>query len=316
MRSRVLLIACVFTLLASAQAPPSYASKVTIFDLKTRSARTVWSSDTVVEAPNWSRDGKHLLINTGGRLYRLAVDVEGAHPEPLTLDPQYRCNNDHDYSPDGRRIAFSASTPGARGSRVYIANADGSNVTRIVEKSPSYFHGWSPDGQSVAIVAQRDGHYNLFRVPAAGGEEQRLTSKPVYDDGPDYSPDGRWIYFNSDRSGSWDVWRMPATGAGAGDQFAQRVTADEMEDWFPHPSPNGKLLLIFSFPHGVTGHNARMPGVELRLMKMPGKKLKPARPETLLTFFGGQGTINVNSWSPDSRRFAFVVYEPRPAVAR
>jgi Tol biopolymer transport system component len=174
--------------------------------------------------------------------------------------------------------------------------------------APSYFHGWSPDAKWLAFVGQRDGKFTLFRVPAAGGPEERLTSKG-YDDGPEYSPGGKWIYFNSNRNGGWDIWRIPADGGGPDDAKAERVTSDDVEDWFPHFSPNGKWMLIFGFPHGTTNHNDKMDGVVLRLMPAPGDKLKPAHPEELVKFFGGQGTINVNSWSPDSKKFAYVVYE-------
>ena len=290
---------------------PRHSSKVTIYDLKTKAMKTIYEAKEVFEAPNWSRDGKFLLVNSGGRLGRIPVDgPEAGKLELLTaLDPALRCNNDHDISKDGKLIAISASTATSRGSQVYVANADGSGARMVDATVPSYFHGWSPDGKYLAIVGQRNGVYNLFRVPVEGGPEERLTSKPPYDDGPDYSPDGKWIYFNSQRSGNWDIWRMPAEGAGPDDEKAEQVTKDDLEDWFPHPSPDGKHLLMFSFPKGVKTHNDRMAGVQLRIMPMPGAKLKAEAPKVVATFFGGQGTINVNSWSPDSKKFAFVVYE-------
>ena len=294
------------------QARPRYRSKISIFDLKDKSVRTVYQADDVWEAPNWSHDGKYLLSNSRGRLFRILVDGTG-QPEAINLDQSLRCNNDHDYSPDGKSIAISCSSPSSRQSQVYVAGADGSNSKLLVSPAPSYFHGWSPDGKYLAFVGQRNGHFNLFRVPVGGGDEQPLTGKPAYDDGPDYSRDGKWIYFNSNRSGKWAIWRMPADGAGPGDAKAEQVTNDELEDWFPHPSPDGKWLLMFSFPKGTAGHNDRLDGVELRIMPMPGKKLKPANPQVLTRFFGGQGTINVDSWSPDSKRFAFVIYVPLPA---
>jgi TolB protein len=290
--------------------PHTYRSKISIYNLKDHSVRTLYQADGVWEAPNWSRDGKHLLANSGGKLYRVPVDGAEAKPEPVALDPSLRCNNDHDYSPDGQWIALSASSHASRQSQVYVAAADGSNPRLVVSAVPSYFHGWSPDGKWVAFVGERNGHFNLFRAPSSGGEEQRLTSKPAYDDGPDYSPDGTWIYFNSNRSGGWAVWRMPAEGAGPDDAGAQQVTTGDREDWFPHPSPDGKHLLIFSFPKGTAGHDDRIDGVELRMIPLPGKKIKHVQPESLFKFFGGQGTINVNSWAPDSKRFAFVIYEP------
>ena len=288
---------------------PQYRSKITIYDFATKATRTVHETDGVTEAPNWSRDGKYLLVNTGGDLYRLPVG--GGKLEKIELEgPGYRANNDHDLSRDGKKLAFSASSAASRQSQVYVADADGKNVKLLTPAAPSYFHGWSPDGQWLAFVGQRGGKYELFRVPVGGGPEERLTSKGAYDDGPEYSPDGKWIYFNSNRSGGWDLWRIPAAGGGARDALAERITSDDGEDWFPHISPDGKKMVFLSFPKGTEGHNGKMPGMTLRLLPQPGKKIKAAKPATLLTFFGGQGTINVNSWSPDSRQFAFVIYEP------
>ena len=304
--------------LPPAQAHPSsrFRSKVTVYDLASRSTRVVYQADQVIEAPNWSRDGTFLLVNTEGNLYRLALrGPEQGKLAQIDIGPGgYRCNNDHDLSADGEWLAFSASGPSSPQSQVYVSKGDGSKARLLTPAAPSYFHGWSPDGKWLAFVGQRHSRFQLYRVPATGGAEERLTSVGVYDDGPEYTPDGNWIYFNSNRSGSWRIWRMPADGAGPGDSAAEQVTSDEWEDWFPHFSPNGKQMLVFSFPKGTTTHNDRMEGVALRLMPAPGKKLKPAKLETLLHFYGGQGTINVNSWSPDSRQFAFVAYEPLPAA--
>ena len=294
---------------------PHYRSKITIYDLATHSTRVVYQADQVIEAPNWSRDGKFLLINTEGHLYRLPLQSAGEpKPEQIDLGPGgYMCNNDHDLSRDGNWLAFSASSPTSHQSQVYLSKADGSGVRLMTPDAPSYFHGWSPDGKWLAFVGQRGGAFHLYRVSTAGGAERQLTSQGTYDDGTEYTPDGKWIYFNSNRSGSWRVWRMPAEGAGPGDAKAEHITSDDWEDWFPHFSPDGKHMLVFSFPKGTTTHNDRMDGVVLRLMPAPGDKLASAKLEILLRFFGGQGTINVNSWSPDSRQFAFVVYEPLPA---
>jgi Tol biopolymer transport system component len=302
----------VFSNVRLTQPPPPYRSKVTIYDLDTRRGFVLYQADQVIEAPNWSRGGKFLLVNTGGNLYRLPVSGE-AKLEKIDLgEGGYRANNDHDLTRDGKMLAFSASSASSRGSQVYLANADGSGAKLMTPASPSYFHGWSPDGKWLAFVGQRNGKFELFRVAAAGGEEQRLTSAGGYDDGPEYTPDGKWIYFNSNRSGGWDIWRMPPDGAGPDDKKAERVTSDELEDWFPHISPDGKQMLVFSFPKGTANHNDKMAGVVLRIAPLPGAKLTEPKFRVLTTFFGGQGTINVNSWAPDSKRFAYVVYEPLP----
>jgi TolB protein len=293
----------------ASQPRPSYRSTIVIHDLARNTSKVLHEADGVWEAPNWSRDGRHLLVNSGGRLYRVLVDGS-TPPELLALDPSIRANNDHDYSPDGARLAISASSPESRQSQIYVANSDGSNHRLVVTATPSYFHGWSPDGQHLAFVANRDRkQFDLYRVPAGGGEEQRLTFDPGADDGPDYSPDGKWIYFNSNRGGGWNIWRMPSDGAGPDDARAQRVTDDALEDWFPHPSPDGKLLLFLSFPAGTTGHDERAARVQLRTIPAPGDRIAAAVPKTVAEITGGQGTINVNSWSPDSTRFAYVTYQ-------
>jgi TolB protein len=298
-----------FPLLSQQAAVPIKKSFVSVYQLKDKSTAVIYTAEGVVEAPNWSPDGKHLLLNTRGELYLLpAGTASSAQLQKLDTGPATRCNNDKGFSPNGKLLAFSARGAAA-GSQVYTMPIGGGAPKLIVSETPSYFHGFSPDGKWMAIVSQRSGNFDLFRVPANGGAQERLTSDTGYDDGPDYSPDGKWIYFNSNRSGSWDIWRMPSDGAGANDARAEQVTNDAMEDWFPHCSPDGKWLVFLSFPKGTAGHNDHTE-VQLRMIALPGNRLKHANPRELTHFFGGQGTINVNSWAPDSSKFAFVRYEP------
>jgi Tol biopolymer transport system component len=291
---------------------PNYLSHITVYDLPSRSSRVIHSGEGVIEAPNWSRDGRFLLVNTRGDLFRLPLGAARPALEKLALGSGgYVCNNDHDLSADGRLLAFSASSPASPKSQVFVSDANGQNVRLVTPKAPSYFHGWSPDSRFLAFVAERgDGRYELYRVPAAGGPEERLTFAGGYDDGPEYAPDGRWIYFNSNRGGRWNLWRIPPDGAGPNDARAEQVTRDEPEDWFPHLSPDGRRIVFLSFPPGTEGHNDKMPGMQLRLIDAPGERASAERVEVLEVFYGGQGTINVNSWSPDSKQFAYVRYEP------
>jgi len=298
--------------------PTNVRSNITVYDLETKSVHVAYSADELWEAPNWSPDGEYLLANSGGAIYRFALDLKGeAKPEKIALDSGYDCNNDKGLSLDGKWLAFSAEHAPAQGSQVFVANADGTSPKLLTPNIPSYFHGWSPDGRWLAFVAERGGNFDIYRVSASGGPEERLTSSPGFDDGPDYSPDGKWIYINSDRSGGWDIWRFPAEGAGASDAKAERVTGDAQEDWFPHPSPDGKWLVMLSFPPGTKSHDFKT-AVALRMIPMPasGRPAQPPKDEDsiqiLTQFFGGQGSINVNSWSPDSKKFAFVSYELLP----
>jgi Tol biopolymer transport system component len=172
----------------------------------------------------------------------------------------------------------------------------------VTKQGPSYWHGWSPDGKTLAYCAERVGEYDIFSIPVEGGDETRLTNAPGLDDGPDYSPDGKYIFFNSERSGLMKIWRMNADGT---DQ--KQVTLDtEYADWFAHPSPDGKWLVFVSFDKSVKGHPENK-DVVLRIMPLGGGK-----PKVLTSLFGGQGTINVPSWSPDSTQAAFVSYRLLP----
>jgi Tol biopolymer transport system component len=83
----------------------------------------------------------------------------------------------------------------------------------------------------------------------------------------------------------------------------EQLTFDEYNNWFPHPSPDRKWAVILTYEKDVEGHPANK-DVMLRLIPYDGGK-----PETVVKLFGGQGTINVHSWSPDSKQFAFVSYE-------
>ena len=257
--------------------------------------RVVYHTLDHMEAPNWSRDGKFLLFNSTGKIYRLPV-TGGA---PTTIDTGFanHCNNDHGLSPDGETLAISDQSRGGK-SMIYTVPVAGGEPRILTPLAPSYWHGWSPDGSTIAYCAQRNEEFDIYTMPALGGEEKRLTMAKGLDDGPDYSPDGRFIYFNSDRTGTMQVWRMKTDGT-----QQEQVTSDDNNNWFPHPSPDGKWLVFLSYEKEVTGHPANQP-VRLRLMPIAGGPI-----QELARLFGGQGTINVPSWSPDSKQMAFVSYE-------
>ena len=292
----------VLAALAPLRAQPNMVvtSHIMIMSFDGSSRREIYAAPKLIEAPNWSPDGKYLLWNSQGKLW--TFQLSGREPQAVESGAIDRINNDHGISPDGRWFAISAG-------QIYILPASGGAPRQITGRKPSYFHGWSPDGKWLAYCAEREGNFDLYRISKDAGAEERLTSNPGYDDGPDYSPDGRWIYFNSDRSGTWDIWRIPADGAGPEDARAERVTSDEWEDWFPHPSPDGKWIVFLSFPKGTKGHPPNQQ-VLLRRIAAPGKKPETSQIETLEKLFGGQGTMNVNSWSPDSKQFAYITYTP------
>ena len=290
--------------LAPPGATPTLYSTLETVTVASTDRRVAYAAPEHFEAPNWSKDGTYLLFNREGRILRLGLTnlttfiMPVLPPTMVPTAPNLQCNNDHGISPDGNLLAISDSTAGDGQSRVYVVPIEGGTPKQITEKSPSYWHGWSPDGKTLAYTGQRDGDFDIYTAPVNGGPETRLTTAKGLDDGPEYSPDGTYIYFNSERSGSMQIWRMKPDGSAQ-----ERVTNDETNDWFPHISPDGKWMVFLAYEKGVNGHPA---GKDVQIMMM-GTADKQVH--VLAKLFGGQGTINVPSWSPDSKRVAFVSYE-------
>jgi len=258
--------------------------------------QVVYAARGRFEAPNWTPDGGSLLFNRNGHIER--ISAKGGKPETIDTGFADRCNNDHGISPDGKELAISDNSQEDHQSRVYLVPIGGGAPRKITQRSPSYWHGWSPDGKTLAFVGQRNGDFDIYSIPVAGGEETRLTTAKGLDDGPEYSPDGKYIYFNSERTGSMQLWRMKPDGS-----EQEQITSDEFNNWFPHISPDGKWMVFLTYDKSVSGHPENKE-VMLRLMSLENKKIT-----VLAKLFGGQGTINVPSWSPDSKRLAFVSYE-------
>jgi len=277
------------------QGEPVLESTLETIAIASKDRRVVHRARAHFEAPNWSRDGKALLFNQAGRLYQLPV--AGGEPQLLDTGFATRCNNDHGFSPDGSQLVISDQSQRDNKSLIYILPSGGGTPRLVTELGPSYWHGWSPDGKTLVYCAERNGNYDVYAISVDGGAETRLTTAEGLDDGPDYSPDGQYIYFNSVRTGLMQIWRMKTDGS-----EQTQITFDDYNNWFAHPSPDGKWLVILSYEKDVTGHPANK-DVMLRLMPTSGGEI-----QVLAKLFGGQGTINVPSWSPDSRQVAFVSY--------
>ncbi|MBY3622882.1 TolB family protein [Acinetobacter sp. CUI P1] len=273
-------------------------STLEIIDVQTGERTALRSFDYLIEAPNWTSDGNRLIYNSRGCLYSFDI----ATGESVLIDSGFatECNNDHVLSFDNTKIAISHHTKVDGKSRIYTLPMEGGEPVLVTPNAPSYLHGWSPNGAELAYCAERNGQYDIYTIPVDGGVEVQLTDSPGLDDGPEYSPDGRHIWFNSVRTGLMQVWRMNADGS-----EQTQLTFDGSNNWFPHVSPDGQTIAYLSYRKGDVdpGDHPANKDVEIRLMASTGGEYR-----TLVQLFGGQGTINVNSWSPDSKRLAFVSY--------
>jgi TolB protein len=220
-------------------------SHLETMDVETGDRKIVYSHPESIQAPNWTNDGKYLIYNHNGLLYRF--DLARKTPTVIESDFAKRNNNDHVISFDGTMLGICHQSEEDQGvSIVYVMPIDGGIPRRVTDKGPSYLHGWSPDGRHLVYTGRRDGEYDIYKIPVEGGEEIRLTTAKGLDDGPEYSPDGKYIYFNSARSGTMEIWRMKPDG-----NEQEQITHDELNNWFPHISPDGKWIVYLTPIHFI-----------------------------------------------------------------
>lgn len=271
-------------------------SNLEIMDIETGLRKVVWQSPASIQAPNWTPDGNYLIYNGEGLLYKF--DLRTGQPERINSGFAVNNNNDHVLSFDGKMLGISHHVAEEENrSIIFTMPADGGTPERITEEGPSYLHGWSPDGRYLIYTAERNGNYDIYKISVKEKKEIRLTDAPGLDDGSEYSPDGRYIYFNSVRTGTMQIWRMKPDGT---EQV--QLTFDAYNNWFPHISPDGRQIVFLSFMNDVRADDHPFyKHVYIRVMSSEG-----GTPVIKAYVYGGQGTINVPSWSPDSKKISFV----------
>lgn len=271
-------------------------SHLEVMEVETGNRSIVHSAKNSIQAPNWTVDGKSLIYNSDGLLYNFTLKSEKI--KLINTGFATNNNNDHVLSFNGKMLGISHhSIADDSKSIIYILPAKGGNPVRITQKGPSYLHGWSPDMTKLIFTGERNGKYDIYSVDIKTGMETRLTEAEGLDDGSEYPPDGKFIYFNSNRTGTMQIWRMAPDGSNQ-----EQLTFDGLNNWFPHISPDGKWIVFLSFPKEIpSGDHPFYQRVYLRMMPYPG-----GEPRVIAYLYGGQGTINVPSWSPDSKKIAFV----------
>jgi len=270
-----------------------------VMDIGTGLRKILYSSAHSIQAPNWTRDGKKLIYNSRGHLYHF--DLTTGIINPLNTGFAVNNNNDHVISFDGRLLGISHHNSDDGGvSTIYYLPVDGDSAPAAVTRpgaGDSYLHGWSPDNEEMVFTGNRNGRYNIYTVNIFTGKEKRLTDQVALDDGPEFSPDGRYIFFNSARTGKMKIWKMDPDG-----KNQTQLTFDKYNDWFPHVSPDQKWIVFLSFPGDIDpGDHPFYKHCLLRIMPYEG-----GQPRIICYLYGGQGTINVPSWSPDSKKISFV----------
>ncbi len=303
MRRILFLLALCAATAAWAQRPGAVISYLEIYDVEQGTHRVIAEFPYTIEAPNWTPDGRWLVFNRGGRLYRIAPG--GGVPEEIDTGDITQANNDHVISADGKWIGLSSNDPAVRGynSYVFVVPFEGGTPRKVTPLGPSYLHGISPDGKTLAYCAFRgpDQEQDVYVIPFKGGKETRLTDAPGLDDGPEFSPDGKYIWFNSVRTGRMQAWRMRANGR----EQTQMTFDTDMNSWFPHISPDGNKVVYLAYHDYEIDPGSHVANLNVQLRMIPATG---GEPQVLVEFFGGQGSLNVNSWSPDSRQFAYVSY--------
>lgn len=297
--SRHFILLLTLLLPVGTQAQPDVISILEVYDLETRERTEILRENRHFEAPNWSPGGDFFLINQAGSFYTVSMEGKKERFDTGSAD---RCNNDHGFSPDGTTLAFSnnleSGPDGWLTSCIYTVPAEGGEPSRVTDSIPSFWHGWSPNGDTLVYTALRGGQFDLYAIPTGGGEERQLTDAEGLDDGPEYAADGAHIFYNSMQSGRMEIWWMEPDGSNK-----RQLTDDSYSNWFAHPSPDGKYLVYISYLEDQGGDHPAMKDVALRLYDLTDGSIR-----TLCELTGGQGSLNVPSWSPDGKRFAFVNY--------
>jgi dipeptidyl aminopeptidase/acylaminoacyl peptidase len=137
------------------------------------------------------------------------------------------------------RLSFTAKVRGF--DRVMVLDLDGRRLSSLVDGPGNNYSGaWSPDGERLVFVSDRDGNKELYLVRWDGSEERRLTTSALNEDQPAWHPNGKSIVFS----------RESGAGGAESNIFSVTVATGEVRPLTKHSgrnitprwSPNGETI--------------------------------------------------------------------------
>lgn len=166
-------------------------------------------------------------------------DLHNLKSGPVELIGSTRAEENAQYSPDGKFIAFDSDLRGRLA--IWLCDADGKNLVQLARSEGSAESPrWSPDGKKVLYETHESGHFHMYLVDVAERVAHKIVTDVLDAQAPNWSRDGKWIYFRSFAKIGHKIYRVSSEGG----------HATEVTSWpdatYPQESFDGNTLFFSS----------------------------------------------------------------------